>query len=159
MSWCVFLFVCGFCMCSNGYRSCTALVCMSVSNSKDIWRLAVCPLVAPKNVSLPAALFDKAGNVRMQHGGASVQPLLPGKSNEYYAAWVCVFVTLGFQHAMRKRHIVVCGLPRCTIYFHISHKLHSFRKKKVTGHKMRVLIFSTTLVWNISHSKKIREIW
>jgi len=25
----------------------------------------------------------------------------------------CVFVALGVQHAMRKRHFVVCGVPRC----------------------------------------------
>ena len=35
----------------------------------------------------------------------------------------------------------------------LSHKRHDFRKK-VVEHKMFVLIFSTTFVWNISHSKK-----
>jgi len=29
-----------------------------------------------------------------------------------------VFVALGIQHAKRMRHIVSCGLPRSTIYFH-----------------------------------------
>jgi len=29
----------------------------------------------------------------------------------------CVFVALGIQHAMR--HIVICGLPRSTKFFHI----------------------------------------
>jgi hypothetical protein len=37
----------------------------------------------------------------------------------------------------------------------LSHKQHEFsKKKKVIEHKMRVLIFSTTFVWIVSHSKK-----
>jgi hypothetical protein len=31
----------------------------------------------------------------------------------------CVFVAIGVQHAMLKRHIVICGLSGCTIIFHI----------------------------------------
>ena len=31
----------------------------------------------------------------------------------------CVFVALGIQHEMLMRHIVICGLPRTTIIFHI----------------------------------------
>jgi hypothetical protein len=38
----------------------------------------------------------------------------------------------------------------------VSYKRHDFRKKKVIGHKMCVLIFSTVFVWHISHSKKNR---
>jgi hypothetical protein len=29
-----------------------------------------------------------------------------------------VFVALGIQHAMRMRHIAICGLARSTIFFH-----------------------------------------
>ena len=60
------------------------------------------------------------------------------------------------QHdAMSMRQIVICGLPRPTAVFHISRKARfSGRKKKLTEHKMWVWIFSTTCVWNISHSKK-----
>ena len=32
---------------------------------------------------------------------------------------VCVFVDLGMQYAVRKRHIVICGLPRSTTFFRI----------------------------------------
>jgi len=31
----------------------------------------------------------------------------------------CVFVALGIQHAMRKRRVLVCGLPGSTIFFHV----------------------------------------
>jgi hypothetical protein len=32
---------------------------------------------------------------------------------------VCVFVALGTQHEIRIRHIVICGMPLSTIFFHI----------------------------------------
>jgi len=57
----------------------------------------------------------------------------------------CVFVALGIQHAMRLRHIFFCGLPPSTVFFHIISLTARF-KKRVTEHKMCVLIFSTTFV-------------
>jgi len=46
---------------------------------------------------------------------------------------------------------VVC--PALQNFSTLSHIWHAFWKR-VIEHKMRVLIFSTTFVWNISHSQK-----
>jgi hypothetical protein len=32
----------------------------------------------------------------------------------------CVLIALGIQHAMRTRHIVICGLLRSTLFFHFT---------------------------------------
>jgi hypothetical protein len=51
-----------------------------------------------------------------------------------------MFIALGIQDAMRMHHIVICGLPRSTVFFHIISQTARFKKKTVTGHKMCVLI-------------------
>jgi len=39
------------------------------------------------------------------------------KNNKYYIS--CVSVVLVIQHAIRTRHLVICDLFSCTIFFHI----------------------------------------
>ena len=66
------------------------------------------------------ALFPVTGNVCVtKHWDPFMQPLLQCKSSKYCVFRECVFVALGSQHAMRMRHIVICGLAGSTIFFHI----------------------------------------
>ena len=78
-------------------------------------------------------------------GGVPVTIVLAEKQLELHILSVC-FVALRIQHAMRMRHIVMCWPALLyNIFPTLSHKWYDFRKK-VTEHKMCVLIFSTSFV-------------
>jgi hypothetical protein len=47
--------------------------------------------------------------------GALVQPLLQWKRNIITNS-ERVLVALGIQHAMRMRHVIICGLSGCTVF-------------------------------------------
>ena len=83
---------------------------------------------------------------------AFLQTLLQRRSNKYYIFWVCVCT---LRYPACNAHAPYCHVACSALqYFStLYHKRHDFRKK-VTEHKMCVLIFCTNFVWNISHSKK-----
>jgi hypothetical protein len=66
-----------------------------------------------------------------------------------------VSVALVIQHAKRMRRIILSSVACLAVpYFStLSHKRHDFREKVIKP-KMRVLIYSTTLVRKIYYSKK-----
>ena len=55
--------------------------------------------------------------VRRNFEAHSSNDFCKGKISITYSE--CVFVVLGMQHSMRMRHIVICGVPGSTIFFHI----------------------------------------
>jgi hypothetical protein len=54
-------------------------------------------------------------------------------------------------------YIVICGLPGCTLFFILYPIRAWFGGGCQIRHKMSVLSFSTTFVWNICHSNKNSE--
>jgi hypothetical protein len=87
------------------------------------------------------------------HWGTLVQPLLQWKSHNY-CVWLRCF--RGLSYAACNTHTPYCHLWPAPLYIIFPPYLikatnfeNVYRK-----HKMCVLIFSTTFVWNISHSKE-----
>ena len=66
-----------------------------------------------------------------------------------------MFVALVIQHAKHMARIILSFVACLALpyFFALSHKWYGFWEK-VIEHKMCVLIFSTTDICNISHSKK-----
>ena len=100
-------------------------------------------------------LTNKTGNVRIQQSwGVFVQTSLLGKTISITYS-ECVFVASVIQHAERSRFILSSVACVTTIFFSSNYFISGtiFGGWGITEHKMCVLIFSTTFVWNVSHSK------
>jgi len=57
-----------------------------------------------------------------------------------YFEWV--FLALVIQHAMGMSHIVICGLPGCTIFFHVISQIARFSRGGGGILKLKYAFFS-----------------
>jgi hypothetical protein len=97
--------------------------CKKATLSRNVWnqRPSDANVASQKNWYLihTTAKTYKTGSVPTKATMRTfVQPLFQWKSNEYYIYWVA-FVALVVQHAMRMLRMGICGLSRCTLFFHI----------------------------------------
>ena len=81
-----------------------------------------------------------------------MQPLLHWKSKKYYICWVCV---CSLRHPACNAHVPYCHLRPVRLYnIFLYYPKNGPIFEKVIENDMCVLIFSTTFVWNIYHSKE-----
>jgi len=75
--------------------------------------------------------------------------------NIYIYIYIYLFVDLGIQHAMRMCRIMLSSVTCLPLqYFSRLFYKRKDLRERVIEHKMFVVMLSTTLVWNISHSKE-----
>ena len=136
--------------CAAEYRRMAGLSTYSLAHASK-------PSLPPQRLRLTANIVQDRQTMYVQCNTEqrSCKPLLQYKSNTYYTLWVCVCVC-SFNYPACNAHAPYCHLVACPAlpYFStLPNRRNDFREK-LTEHKTRVLIFSTTFVWNISHSKK-----
>jgi hypothetical protein len=99
-------------------------------------------------------VYAKTGNVCVTwQWGAFMEPLLPWRSNKYYAFCVC---SLKLSSMKSSRVMLYCDLWPARLYSIFSYYLTNgtiFWKKKIIEYQMRLLIYATNFVGKICHSK------
>jgi hypothetical protein len=117
------------------------------------WSTSLCTLPQPPVTSsnlVWTSFYKKSKTGSVQY----VEPratFVAVQNNKYYFS-ENVLAALGIQHVKRMRHNVMWPARLYNI-FHAISKPHDFRKS-VFKHQISVLVFSTTFIWNLSHSKK-----
>ena len=80
-----------------------------------------------------------------------MQPVLLWKRKRYYVCWVRVCI-ISYPACNARAPYCHVACPALQYFSASPHKLHDFRENS-TEDKMCVLFFSTTIVWNISHTE------